>query len=508
MSDLLEESTVPSTASGAQPDRRTRRQILPCQDAGPRNRSRDRARERDRPDFHDDLDARIDDERIFSEQLELDRMKRLENEMDFAESCARDAEMRDLNLLNAKDAGYASLSPLRDAPPGLADSQEPSAFTVASQSVLLRTEAETRLQSGIAAADPIYDNGKDEVLMKHLNPDVLKFVNKTANQLKSDVISLQKVNQQLKDVAYNMKELQGGRYPSGTRPFKLPYECLHWETFNASISGTLSFSSDIGTEASPFAIEGSLRDCKEKLYRVHLISQIALDVWCLQCRRTDLRKATKRDVFLKVCTDKYNTLGSMWSRLDLDLTDDDVARGMNIKNFHDFINRKYTFIVDQIASKSQENIETEMRKEKEKQDLISKLSEKTPIERFNTAVDERIKRGKGKSSLNTALYVYHNHVENVSKQDVDALMQKNELSPTTGGGTAKSIAESKPKPNPKSRKGKGKSSRKTGKGKGKGSKSNPPQAGKGKGKGSKKGRNGGRKGSGKKGTGKKGRKGK
>ena len=148
----------------------------------------------------------------------------------------------------------------------------------------------------------------------------------------------------------------------------------------------------------------------------------------------------------------------------------------------------YKKVVDKVADEVEAYEKKQENQLKHRQEVLTKMSEKPPKDRFNEAVDARVaevlkKKGKGKGSGQKPDYtsIYIENPENAEARD--PYLPKNEVSPTKGGGKQKSKSQTKASANKGKSKGKsetktgGKGSGKGKKGKGKGKK-NPGKSGK------------------------------
>ena len=321
-------------------------------------------------------------------------------------------------------------------------------------------------------------------LGKFLPSHVTKSMQKQAQELRNKIQALQRTNDRKKKLESEISMLEGGQLPPGVR--KCP------NTFETPL-----LDSPVRQDGLVWNVTlgDSIRDTKEKAHLFTLLCQRQLDLQLIELHRQQLKEYVRKSAFISRCSKHFQNLeqpsSTSCALLDIDEDADDSTGvmvhqlGLSEERFHGILLPIYKKIVDGEAAKKVLDMEAGDKKQKEKERFLEQVANKSPLEFFNEAIDQRLSlltkkgKGKGKASLPSAeltLAALHSSTGTLDKQEVQNIIAE---------CPNHDLPRPKPKPKAKARtasgKGKGKSSEKP-KGKGKNKGSHLP---KGKGKGGK-----------------------
>ena len=326
-------------------------------------------------------------------------------------------------------------------------------------------------------------------LGKFLPSHVTKSMQKQAQELRSKTQALQRTKDRKKKLESEITMLEGGQLPPGVP------KCPH--TFETSL-----LDSPVHQDGLVWNITlgDYIRETKEKVHLFNLLCQRHLALQLIELHRQQLKEYVKKSAFISRCSKHVQNLerpsSTSCALLDIDEDGDDSTGvlvhqlGLSEERFHGILLSIYKKVVDGEAAKKVFDMEAGDKKQKEKEKFLEQVANKSPLEFFNEAIDQRLtllsKKGKGKGkaspgnaslpSAELTLAAVHSSTGTLDKQELQNIIAdcpNHELS--------------RPKPKSKARaraasgKGKGKSSEKP-KGKGKNKASHLP---KGKGKGGK-----------------------
>eukprot|EP00929_Paragymnodinium_shiwhaense_P068847 TRINITY_DN34706_c0_g1_i1.p3 TRINITY_DN34706_c0_g1~~TRINITY_DN34706_c0_g1_i1.p3 ORF type:complete len:452 (-),score=85.34 TRINITY_DN34706_c0_g1_i1:4854-6209(-) len=312
-----------------------------------------------------------------------------------------------------------------------------------------------------------------EKQFKNIDSEAMAEIKKLALKLQKKIGSLQKTGARIDKLTSHLEMYSNGVLPPGVNPVRPGYQSkFSHEEF--VLDALISF--DIprtGAGGLPLTFD----EAKQFIYMRNLQFQCACDLAVAQLTRTDLRSECKRSRFEGECTAVISKQRTSISQLGLDLEDEvyGVPDEVAVKK----AGQLYTQIVVK-ASKEVEAKAKAAQSSSERREKIAKaLLDKTPNQRFNEAVDSRVKavlaetKGSGnnkkKKDTNTAASPYDASTAYISPPRdlttaVEMVQPKNESRPEGAG------AQNAPA------KGKGKDKQgKQKKGKGKGKSSQPPR---------------------------------
>lgn len=318
---------------------------------------------------------------------------------------------------------------------------------------------------------------------KEISPDITKTYRKHAVDLAAKLVSLQKAYEREKRYSNDRAVLNEGRFPSGIKPFAVPFESVLLDTVMAP--GRLH------TIMIPEA--KTIREARKIVYLEYNKIMRSYDELIVQAQIQELKRWCKLSSFLERCATPAKEKKSSSSILGLD-EDDDVVAGPSPESMRARATILYKKTIDRIASEKMRREEDQRKSELREQKVIDRLLDKAPSEWLDLAIESKAKQlmksKPTKESLapGVAAQLAMGAGANARELITSSVKEpKNGVSPAQRGG-APTSQKGQAKGKDASAKGKGKGKDKNGsksksKGKGKSKDQAPQPKGSGKGKG-------------------------
>jgi hypothetical protein len=312
----------------------------------------------------------------------------------------------------------------------------------------------------------------DEVLSvsesKRLGHAIEAKIKKVAAETKVQLKNFSISQQNAKKLTEKLDLLNQGRFPEGVKPFKLPFESIH---FHSALEQPVTFELTI-------AATSTIAEAKRKLYGEYLLQNFKLDLLVEQRRHADFKKSTSLEHYTRLCegaaTAEMSDIQTALQCIDAPPCMFEVGRQLVSKKAAE----SYKALIVQNVQKTREAKEATEKKKLKEQKALEAASKLSANEVLVKAVTGIIAKTSGKETVNYTDMLEIN-VKAPTLQTASAAGPK---------AKAKGKAKAKPKntqsPGEARGKGnsKGQSSGKTkGQGKGKGNQAAPPAKGGGKG---------------------------
>ena len=283
-----------------------------------------------------------------------------------------------------------------------------------------------------------------------VSPEISKHIKRVTLELSDKIYALQRTKSRLEKAEEEVRLLEEKRLPNGVRRVPIPFE-------------TPLLESPVGEDVE-FTIRipagTSLREAKSMVHFAALSAQKKLDLKVVSLQREELRKITRKDVFVTKGLEAFRQQAHNWSVLDLDLEDDEAdVRGISETNLTAKLHTIYKKTVDKIAADVKRKADAEDRSRISRANLVAQLSRTPPADLLNQAIDDRIaavanlrkpKKKQQQQCVNSAaLFVAASDStldQETVARNLPSALPKNGLSPARGGGnTDKGKAKGKGK---------------------------------------------------------------
>ena len=217
-----------------------------------------------------------------------------------------------------------------------------------------------------------------------LPPEIAKDIKHHVIKLNLDIEKLQRINERISKTKSAIDTLEGPdltRFPPGIRPFATGYDHVLLDTVvNEESTHTIKIPAGV-----------TIREAKTRLYREYQVLNQKMELNFLSLIRDQLRSITKRSTFIASCSALRKRQTDAWNKLDLDLDPDEMdVVGLSDSNFQAKLCALYKKAINQAALKAMAAEKAADSKTKAKQDLIEALVAKSPGDRLNDAIDQRL----------------------------------------------------------------------------------------------------------------------
>lgn len=289
-------------------------------------------------------------------------------------------------------------------------------------------------------------------------PLVSAHLQKCSNRLASRIEALQKSNQRLESTKKEIEELKQIRIPKGVRPFNLSYDSPLLDTTVLQEDLVVTWTIEKGV---------TVREAKKQVYIKSILHQKELDAIIMAEQRSSSRLATKKDTFVRECSEVPGCELELdvFKELDLDFDESSQGPGSLPKLDKAKLESKavslYFKVVEAAAKQKKQQADSKLKAEQKINKVVEAVKKRSPEELFEEAVSKEVdyklqamgiagkqtkKAAKPPSthpSTSATLFVHRlaGRASNEDvKKDVTAENQspsKNGVSPAKGGGKSK-----------------------------------------------------------------------